>query len=429
MIGKITVAALLAGLSVPALADSLDDEVRSEMPALLALYRDLHRAPELSFQEQRTAARLVREIGGLGFKVTQGVGGDGVVAVMENGPGPVLLLRTDMDGLPVGEATGLPYASKTAGVMHACGHDIHMASWIGTARRLAALRAEWSGTLVMIAQPAEEVGGGARAMLGDGLYARFPKPSVAIAFHDAAGLPAGTIAYSPGYTFANVDSVDIVVKGIGGHGAYPHLTKDPIVLAARIVTTLQTIVAREIDPQDAAVVTVGAIHGGTKHNIIPAEVKLQLTVRSYAPETRARLIAAIGRIARGEAIAAGLDDKDMPLVTSSGDEATPAAFNTEPLTTRIIGRFRERFGAERVRQVVPTMGGEDFARYRLADPDHVQSLIFWVGGVPQSQWDAAAGDITRLPSLHSALWAPDPEPTITTAVTALTIAALDVLKR
>jgi len=422
--------------AVPSRADPLADAVAADLPTLLSLYRDLHAAPELSRQEIKTAARLTREIKGLGFKVTEGVGGTGVVAVMENGPGPVLLLRTDMDALPVTETTGLPYASKVrattadgvdTGVMHACGHDIHMASWVGAARRLSALRKQWSGTLVMIAQPAEEIGFGARAMLNDGLYKRFPKPSAAIAFHDAP-LPAGVIGYTPGYTFANVDSVTMLVRGIGGHGAYPQNTKDPIVLAARIVTALQTIVSREVDPQDAAVVTVGSIHGGTKHNIIPGEVQLQLTVRSFSPETRAHLIASIERIAKGEAIAAGMPEDKMPIVTVE-DQFTPATFNSEPLTGRLVGLFRERFGADRVRQVPATMAGEDFSRYRLADPEGVQSLLFWVGAVPHDKWDAAKGDTTALPGLHSAQWAPDPGPTISAAVEAMSIAALDVLAR
>lgn len=437
LIGAALALANLGG-AAPAQADALGDSVRGDMPKLIALYRHLHANPELSFQEVNTAKRLAAEIAGLGFRITSGVGKTGLVAVMENGPGPVLLIRADMDGLPVTEATGLGYASKVrvrtaagveTGVMHACGHDTHMTGWVGTARRLAAMKDTWSGTLVMVAQPAEEIGSGSRAMLDDGLYTRFPKPSAAIAFHDSANLPAGTIGFTPGYALANVDSVDVVVKGVGGHGAYPHLTKDPVVLASRIVSALQTIVSREVDPQDAAVVTVGSIHGGTKHNIIADEVKLQLTVRSYAPETRKRLLDAIERIARGEAIAAGVPEDRMPVVTYSKDEFTPATFNSEPLTGTVIARFRERFGADRVRQVQPSMGGEDFSRFRLADPDGVQSLIFWVGGVGKEKWDAVGGDITKLPSIHSPHWAPDPEPTISTAVEAMTTAALAVLAR
>lgn len=440
-------ALLLVSMSGRATADELSDAVSTDLPSLLDLYRDLHRHPELSNRETRTAALLAKEMRDLGFAVTTGVGGTGLVAVMENGPGPVLMLRTDMDGLPVTEATGLPYASVVPGVMHACGHDIHMTSWIGAARRLAAMKDRWSGTLMMIAQPAEEVGGGAKAMIEDGLFTRFPKPVAAIALHDAADMPAGTIGYAPGYTFANVDSVDIVVKGVGGHGAYPQNSRDPVVLAARIVTALQTLVSREVDPQDAAVVTVGHIFGGTKRNVIPDEVTLELTVRSYSAETRQKLLESIARVAKGEAIAAGMPEDRMPVIRQ-GETFTPAAFNTEPLTGRVMALFERRFGADRVRRKTPTMGGEDFGRYRTgakvvsrpvaspvgaeiteskADPGEIQSLIFWLGAVPEAEWDAAKGDTTRLPSLHSAHWTPAPEPTIATGVEALTSAALDLL--
>jgi hippurate hydrolase len=301
-----------------------------------------------------------------------------------------------------------------------------MTGWVGAAKRLVAMKDKWSGTLVMIAQPAEEVGAGARAMLADGLYSRFPKPSVAIAFHDSAALPAGTIGITPGYALANVDSVDITVKGIGGHGAYPHTTKDPIVIASRIVGTLQTIVSREVDPQDAAVVTVGSFHAGTKHNIISAEAKLQLTVRTYSPETRAAVLGAIKRIAVAEAMAAGMPDDKLPEVTVDKSQDITATFNTQPLTDKVTGAFQARFGEDRVRQIAPSMGGEDFSEYLLADKS-MQSLIFWVGGVPKAEWDKANGDLTKLPSIHSAYWAPDPEPTISTAVEAMTLAALEVL--
>ncbi|MGD9812281.1 MAG: amidohydrolase [Sphingobium sp.] len=408
-------------------ADPLGDAVKGDMPSLLALYRGLHQHPELSFKEVKTAALLAKEMKALGFSVTTGVGGTGIVAVLENGPGKTIMLRTDMDALPVTEQTGLPYASLEKGVMHACGHDIHMTSWIGAARRLVARKTDWTGTLVMIAQPAEELGEGARAMLDDGLFTRFPKPSAAIALHDSAAMPAGTIGYAPGYTFANVDSLDIVVKGVGGHGAYPQNTKDPVVVAARIVTSLQTIVSREVDPQDAAVVTVGHIFGGTKRNVIPDEVTLELTIRSYSDATRRKLLDSIARIAKAEAMAAGMPDDRLPEIRAA-DSFTPAAFNTEPLTGRIIGLFRTRFG-DRVMQMAPTMGGEDFGRYRTGGAEPIQSLIFWLGAVPQGKWDAAKGDIASLPSLHSALWAPDPEPAIATGVEALTAAALDLLKR
>ena len=429
-------ALMLGSIATPALADPLADAVRADMPGLLAIYRDFHSHPELSTQEVRSAAILADAARKAGFTVTTGVGGTGVVAVLKNGPGPVVLLRTDMDALPVTEETGLPYASTgvaktregaTTAVMHACGHDTHMTAWIGTARRLAAMKGQWSGTLVMIGQPAEEIGTGAGAMLNDGLYTRFPKPQTAIAFHDSAQLPAGTIGYVSGYTMANVDSVDLLVRGVGGHGAYPQNTKDPIVLASRIVTTLQTLVSREIDPLESGVVTVGSFVGGTKHNIIPDEARLQLTVRSYTPEVRKLLLDGIARIARGEAVAAGIPDDRMPVVTVK-DEFTPATFNTEPLTNLLRTAFTARFGKDRIVQARAQMGGEDFSRYYLADTS-IQSLLFWVGGVPQAKWDAAQGDVTKLPSLHSAHWAPDPDPTIATGIEAMTTAALTLMPK
>lgn len=418
----------------PVAADPLSTAVKADIPRLLDLYRDLHAHPELSFQETRSAAIMAAEAKKLGFEVTTGVGQTGVVAVMKNGPGPVVLLRADMDALPLAEQTGLPYASKVkaltregaeTAVMHACGHDTHMTAWIGTAHRLAAMKDRWSGTLIMIGQPAEEIGLGAKAMLDDGLFTRFPKPEVAIAFHDSAGLPAGVIGYTDGYTMANVDSVDLTVKGVGGHGAYPHLAKDPIVLASRIVSSLQTLVAREVDPLESGVVTVGSFLAGSKHNIIPDEVKLQITVRSYTPEVRKILLDGIARIAKGEAIAAGMPDDRMPAMTLR-NEFTPATFNTQPLTGQIAEAFVGRFGANRVTKVRAQMGGEDFSRYHLADKS-IQSLLFWVGGVPQAKWDAVKGDVTKLPSIHSPFWAPDPEITITTATEAMTTAALTVL--
>jgi amidohydrolase len=433
---------LLAGamtLGTPAAAAAADpvrDATAKAIPQLMALYRDLHANPELSLHEVKTAAKLAAAAREAGYEVTEKVGGTGVVAVLRNGAGPVLLIRADMDGLPVVEATGLPFASKVrattdegieSGVMHACGHDTHMASWVGTLRNLAAMKSQWHGTLVMIAQPAEERGRGAKDMLDDGLFTRFPKPGYAIAFHDSASLPAGQIGITPGYALANVDSVDLVVKGVGGHGAYPHTTKDPIVLAARIVTTLQTLVSREMDPQQPAVVTVGAIHGGSKHNIIGNDVTMLLTVRSFTPESRQQLLDGIARIARGEAIAAGVPDDRMPTVTVK-DEYTPATFNTQPLAGRLQGLFANRFGKDRVVETKAVMGGEDFSRYWLADKS-IQSTIFWVGGVPQAKWNAAQGGKAMLPSLHSAEWAPDAEAVVSTATEALTAAALDILKQ
>ena len=426
----------LTALAQPAVADPLRDAVAADMPKLMDLYRHLHANPELSMQEVKTAARMASEMKALGFEVTTGVGKTGVVAVLRNGPGKTLLIRADMDGLPVPEQTGLPFASRVKAtgdegiespVMHACGHDTHMTAWIATAKRLTAMKGQWSGTLVMIAQPAEERGTGARAMLADGLFTRFPKPDASIAFHDSAGLPAGVVGWSDGYALANVDSVDVTVPGVGGHGAYPHTAKDPVVLASRIVAALQTLVAREIDPLDSAVVTVGSFHAGAKHNIIPDKADLLITVRSYKPEVRQHLLDGIARIAKGEAIAAGMPEDRMPVVTVK-DEFTPSTFNTSVLSNRLATVFEGRFGKARVQKVPPTMGGEDFSRYWLADQSK-ESMIFWVGGVPQARWDAAKGDPAKLPSLHSPFWAPEAETVIATAAEALTAAALDVLTK
>lgn len=422
--------------ATPAAAEPVRDAVAGDMASLMTIYRDFHTNPELSFEEVRSAAKLAAEFKKLGFEVTTGVGKTGVVAVMKNGPGPVLAIRADMDGLPIPEQTGLPFASKAVGktregqttpIMHGCGHDTHMTALIGTARRLAAMKGAWSGTLLLYAQPAEEIGLGAKAMLDDGLYTRFPKPQTVIGFHDAASIPAGVIGIKSGYALANVDSVDVTVRGLGGHGAYPHTTKDPIVLASRIVTALQTLVARELDPQDSAVVTVGSFQAGAKHNIIPDEARLQLTVRSYSPETRKMLLDGIARIAKGEAIASGVPEDRMPVVVVK-DEFTPSTFNTEPLSGAMQALFTQRFGAERVIATPAVMGGEDFGRFYLADKS-IQSLIFWVGGVPKATWDKAAGDPTKLPSLHSPFWAPDAEAVISTATEAMTAAALNLLKK
>lgn len=433
--------ALLAAAAMmiasPAASVSLAEAIHADMPQLMSLYRDIHAHPELSMQEVRTPALLAPQMRKLGFDVTEHVGKTGLVAVMRNGPGPVLLIRADMDALPVKEQTGLPFASQATGklpdgtitpVMHACGHDTHITTWLATARRLSAMKDQWSGTLVMILQPGEEVGMGAMAMLDDGLFTRFPKPDTMLAFHDSASLPAGVIGVTKGYALANTDSVSIDVRGIGGHGAYPQNTKDPIVLASRIVVALQTLVSRENDPLQPAVVTVGTFHAGTKQNIIPDDAKLELTVRSYTPETRKLLLDGIARIARGEAIAAGIPDDKMPVVTVSGAMYTPSTFNTDALSTHLISLFRQHFGNDRVVETKPIMAGEDFGRYWLADKTK-QSTIFWVGGVPKEKWDAAGGDVLKLPSLHSPFWAPDAEAVISTATEAMTIAALDVLRK
>jgi hippurate hydrolase len=429
-------ASALALAGAPAQADELRDAVAADLPVLVELYKDLHANPELSFQEVETAAKLAARARALGFEVTEGVGKTGVVAVMRNGAGPTVMLRADMDGLPVIEQTGLPYASKRravpatgieTGVMHACGHDTHMAAWVGTAQQLVARRDQWSGTLVMILQPAEEIGEGAKAMLDDGLYTRFPKPDYVLAFHDAAQAPAGMIGYAKGFALANVDSVDIVVPGVGGHGAYPHTTKDPVVLASAIVMRLQTLVSRELNPTDSAVVTVGSFQAGSKHNIIPDEARLQITVRSYSDENRKQLLDGIARIARGEAIAAGMPEDKLPRVTVS-DPYTPATYNTAALTERVAGLLKPRFEG-RVSEVPAVMGGEDFSQFYRADRENVESLILWVGGVRAAEWEKAQkGEIT-LPSLHSSFWAPDAPVVIATATEALTAATLDLMAK
>jgi amidohydrolase len=423
---------VLAGMMVS--ASAAQAAPANQADNLLAFYTQLHANPELSFMEVETSKRMAAEFRRVGFAVTENVGGHGVVGVFKNGPGPVLLIRADTDALPVQEATGLPYASTVTGkdregvmnpVMHACGHDIHMTVLVGAARALMARKADWQGTLVVIAQPAEERTGGAKMMLDDGLYTRFPKPTNLLALHVNAGLPAGTVGTVTGFALANVDSVNILVRGIGGHGAYPQATKDPIVLGSQIVLALQTLISRETDPQDAAVVTVGVFRGGTKRNVIPDDVTLQLTVRSYEDATRTRLIDGIKRIAEGQARAAGMPPERYPVVTLE-DDAAPATFNTAKQTDSITAAFVKKFGASRVIKTKPVMGAEDFSFFWRADKS-LESTIFWLGAVKQATYEASLASGAQLPSLHSSKFAPDPLPTITTGVEAMTTAALDVL--
>jgi len=436
-LASLTIAAGLALACAPVHADALHDDVAAQLPGLMTIYRDLHANPELSFQEVRSAKIMADAARKAGFEVTEKVGKTGVVAVMRNGPGPTVLIRADMDGLPVVEQTGLPYASKRrgvstagveSGIMHACGHDTHMTGWIGAARLLAARKAEWSGTLVMIGQPAEEVGLGARAMLEDGLYTRFPKPDYALAFHDAGSMPSGMIAVSSGWALANTDSVDLDVFGIGGHGAYPHQGKDPIVLASAIVMRLQTIVSREISAQDPSVITVGSFQAGAKHNVIPDKAKLQLTVRSYSDETRKRLLDAIARIARGEAIASGIPEKLMPVMTVT-EPYTRATWNSPDFTEQFASQMREVFGKERVHSAPPAMAGEDFGEFRRADEANIKSVIFWVGGERLENIAAAKAGGKPLAALHSPNWAPDAEAVVSTGAEALARMAMHLMPR
>ena len=424
-------------------AQDLEDAVRSELDSLIDVYKHLHSHPELSYHEKETAAYLAQYLRELGFEVTEEVGrypdsarvSYGLAAVMKNGNGPTVMVRTDLDGLPVEEKTGLPYASKArttndagaeVGIMHACGHDVHMTSFLGAATLLSRLKGEWSGTLVMIGQPAEERGAGAKAMLEDGLYERFPRPDFALALHSNASLPAGDVGYCSGYALANVDSVDITVRGAGGHGAYPHTTKDPIVIAARIVVALQTIVSREVSPLDSAVVTVGSIHGGSKHNIIPDQVHLQLTVRSYKPEVRKRVLESIRRIANGVAASAGVPEHLAPLVESDESEYTPTTYNDPQLTARLVATFERVLDSEHVVEMDPVMGGEDFSRYTLKDRE-IPISMFWLGTIPRAAVQEARRTSTPLPSLHSSQFAPAPSLTLATGVTAMTAAVLELM--
>lgn len=435
-----SIAALCALVATPqasASDPSIRARINADLPGLMTIYRDLHANPELSFQETRSAKIMADAARKAGFTVTEGVGKTGVVAVLKNGPGPVVMIRADMDALPVVEQTGLPYASKVkgtstagveTGVMHACGHDTHMTAWIQTARLMASSKDKWSGTLVMIGQPAEELGLGALEMLKDGLYTRFPKPDHVLSFHDSADLPSGVIGVAPGYALANVDSVDIRIKGVGGHGAYPHLTKDPIVIGSAIVMRLQTLVSREKNPFDPAVVTVGSFHSGAKHNIISDEAHLQLTVRSYGDESRAQLLGGIRRIARAEAEAAGLPENLMPEVTVQ-EPATRATWNTPDFSRQMADYFATLFGAERVQIVGPVMAGEDFGEFGRADPDRITSLIFWVGGRPAAEIEAAKREGKVLPGLHSPFWAPEADKVIATASEALTLSAIKLMPR
>jgi hippurate hydrolase len=409
----------------------VDAKLDGEAKDLVSLYQHLHSNPELSLTETKTAARLAEEIKKLGFEVTEKVGGTGIVGVLKNGPGPVVLLRTDMDALPIIEQTGVPYASKVrvkdrfgndVGVMHACGHDIHMTSWVGTARVMAALKDKWSGTLVLIGQPAEEIGAGARMMLEDGLYKRFPKPDYAVALHADPLQPAGVVSYSEGLALANADTVDLLVKGKGGHGAAPHATIDPIVLSARIILDLQTIVSRETNPLDPVVVTVGSIHGGTKHNIIPNEVKLQLTVRTTKTETRDRVLKAIDRIAKAAAIGAQAPE---PVMTVNLDEFTPATFNDVTLARKTGAVFKEILGEKNVKSRQPLMGAEDFGRYGQGG---IPTFMFFLGSISAEKYEASLrADGPKLPGMHTDAYAPIPEPSIRTGVRTECLALLNLL--
>jgi hippurate hydrolase len=408
--------------------------VEKEYPSLEKIYMGVHQAPELSLMEDKTAAFLAGELRKAGYEVTEHVGGYGVVAVLKNGDGKTLLIRTDLDALPVKEETQAQYASavmtkdlagQVVPVMHACGHDIHITTMVGVARTMAELKKNWKGTLILIGQPAEEVGKGAKAMIADGLFKKFPRPDYALALHVDAELEVGKVGYISGYAMANVDSVDVLIRGVGGHGAMAHMTKDPIVIAAQCVLAFQTIASREVKATEPVVVTVGSIHGGTKHNVIPDEVKLQLTVRTYKDEVREQVISAIERIAKGISASAGVP-KNLEPVVMVKDEFTPATYNTPELTERVVGSLKGMVGEENVVKREPTMGGEDFGRYGREEPK-IPICMYRLGSVAAERVAESKRPGGRpLPSLHSSKYLPERE-AIRVGVMTMSGAAIDLL--
>ena len=423
--GLIGAAAGAAALPAP-----FAEQLNANYPAIESLYQDLHRNPELGFNEHQTAAKLAELAKKLGFEVTTGVGGTGVVAILKNGPGPTVMLRTEMDALPVLEKTGLAFASKATGknaaggavpVMHACGHDLHMSAWYGTAKLMAENRKAWSGTLMLVGQPSEENVHGAEAMLKDGLFKRFPKPDYALSFHDDATMPSGTIMYHGGAFRASSDVVNITVFGQGGHGAVPHESRDPIVIAARLVLALQTLVSRENNPIDPAVITIGSIQGGTQANIIPDQVKLSLSVRTFKPEVRKRILASIAREAKGEALAAGAPKE--PLVDVQ--PGTDSVYNDPELVQRMVKAAQGAVGPEFVKEMPAKMTSEDFSQY--GQQPGVKAILLHVGAVEASRLDAAKKAGQPLPGTHSPQWAPDFKPTVVNTIKAETAILLDLM--
>jgi amidohydrolase len=424
-------AAASAGAANAALPQPFTDQINRDYPAIETLYRDLHQHPELAFNEHETAAKLAARAKELGFDVTTGVGGTGVVALLRNGPGPTVMLRTELDALPVQEKTGLPFASKvmvknaageTVPVMHACGHDLHMSAWYGTARLMAQNRKAWSGTLMLVGQPAEESVGGAAAMIKDGLFTRFPKPDYALSLHDDSSLPAGVVGYHPGAFRASSDAVTITMFGQGGHGALPHETRDPVVMASRLVLALQTLVSRENNPLDPVVITVGSIHGGTQGNIVPDQVKLQLTVRTFSEAVRKRVLASIAREAKGEAMAAAAPKE--PLVEVK-DGVNPV-FNEPALTARMADAARGALGEQNVVEMPAKMTSEDFANYGQAG---VKAVLLHIGAVEPGKLAAARKSGVSLPGPHSPQWQPDFQPTVKAAIETETAVLLDLFNK
>ena len=444
MRNRLLVPAVLALLALNASAQqqSIDAMIARDLPSLLTTYKTLHAAPELSHREEKTSVFVAGELRKLGFTVTERIGkfqnaqwvSYGLVGVLKNGAGPTVLVRTELDALPVEEKTGVPFASQVkmkndagleVSVMHACGHDIHMTSFLGTAKLLTELKDRWSGTLVMLGQPAEETGDGAEAMLRDNLYATIPKPDFAIALHDKPEVETGKVGYTPGYAMASATSIDIKIRGVGGHGSMPEATKDPVVVAAQVVMALQTIVSRENSPLDPAVVTVGSIHGGTRYNIIPDEVNLQLTVRTYKEDVRKRILASIERIVKGVATTAGIPEDRAPEVRVS--EGTGPLYNNPELVERLAGVFKKVLGEENVVKVPPIMASEDFGEFGL--DQKIPTTLFWLGASQPDKVKAYRETGAPLPGLHSALFAPVPESTLRTGVKAMTSAVLELMKK
>ena len=397
--------------------DNVEEYLETDLPYLIDFYKDIHKHPEISLQEEKTAAKLASELRNIGFQVTEKVGGHGIVGIFQNGEGPQILYRTDMDALPMQEKTNLDYASvltteyngQEVGTMHSCGHDMHMATWLGTARAMVSMKDQWTGTLMMIGQPAEEIGQGAKMMLDDGLYDRFGVPDYGVGLHCNPTIKAGQIGLSDGYTMANTESIDVVIKGIGAHGASPHMSIDPVVIASMIVMDIQTIVSRNIKPIEDAVITVGAIKGGTKHNIIPDEVRLQLTVRTYKEEVRQLIHKRLREITKGVALAAGMPEDLLPEVIIP-DVFTPANYNNPELTSLIKQSAGMSIGTANVLYAEPQMVGEDFARY--GNTEHkVPTVLYWLGTVTEEKMEKG-----NLPGLHSPYYYPSPEKSLETGI-------------
>jgi hippurate hydrolase len=423
-------------------AQTVEGLVKEQLGPLLETYKDIHAHPELSHHEERTAGIVAAELRRAGFKVTDHLGkysdgsqAFGVVALLENGKGPRLLIRTELDALPIVEETGVPYAStvktknaagQEVGVMHACGHDVHASTFIGTARVLASLRSKWHGTLMMVGQPSEETIDGARAMLADGLYQRFGTPDMAIALHDTNELAAGSVGVTSGVAMPSSSSVDVIMRGIGGHGAYPQLTKDPVVMAAEFVVQLQTIVSRRQDPRDPLIVTVGDIHGGTKRNIIPNEVRMEITARAFSDKGRQTVIDGIHQTAAGVAQANGVPENLAPIVNVL-EEHAPLTYNDPALTARVRSALIGALGKEHVIDEGPGTASEDFDEFAL-EGRKVPAVMFSLGAMDGEELAAAHAAGKSLPGPHNSHFKPVPEPTLRAGVTAMSNVALALLK-